>query len=238
LVFASGPFAGISIRSADGASRAADPDPWILAHHHVFRVLCRLLFGVRSKDLHDRSDVVRIDTVVGEKSLGRVAINATEPTAVGLLVPRDPLPASGRPPKPCPALARCRRCPTHPPGRVSGVAPGLARQPSGRSHRRGVADHRRPRPRRTPGHRAAQGVRPRLATPTPDPTPRVAQVGKQVPPVRDAPSLVRALRVARGSLLFATRTTLFQRRLGGPFCTPIRGPDCLPIDKVTPHVDI
>src|SRR5713226_2016367 len=48
----------------------------------------------------------------------------------------------------------------------------------------------------------------------PDPTPRVAQVGKQAPPARAAPSLVRALRVARGSPLFATWTTLVQRRLG------------------------
>ena len=38
---------------------------------------------------------------------------------------------------------------------------------------------------------------------------RVAPVGKQVPPARAAPSLMRALRGARGSPLFATGTTLF-----------------------------
>jgi len=37
-------------------------------------------------------------------------------------------------------------------------------------------------------------------------------VGKQAPPTRAAPSLVRALRDARGTLLFATGTSLTQRR--------------------------
>jgi hypothetical protein len=37
-------------------------------------------------------------------------------------------------------------------------------------------------------------------------------VGKQAPPTRAAPSLVRALRDARGTLLFATGTSLSQRR--------------------------
>src|SRR6516162_6762320 len=54
---------------------------------------------------------------------------------------------------------------------------------------------------------------------------RVAQVGKQAPPTRAALSLVRALRGARGALLFATWTTLCRRhkgvlvarRSGGPF---------------------
>src|SRR5271165_6677709 len=39
------------------------------------------------------------------------------------------------------------------------------------------------------------------------PTPGLAQVGKQAPPARAASSLVGALRVARGSLLFATWTS-------------------------------
>ena len=39
------------------------------------------------------------------------------------------------------------------------------------------------------------------------PIPGLAQVGKQAPPTRAAPSLVRALRDARGSLLFATWTS-------------------------------
>src|SRR5438132_7967868 len=42
-------------------------------------------------------------------------------------------------------------------------------------------------------------------------------MGKQAPPTRAAPSLVRALRVARGALLFATGTSLRQRRRGVPF---------------------
>src|SRR5207302_1770136 len=41
-----------------------------------------------------------------------------------------------------------------------------------------------------------------------------APVGKQAPPTRAAPSLVRALRDARGTFLFATGTSLFQRRRG------------------------
>src|SRR5207237_3691339 len=41
-----------------------------------------------------------------------------------------------------------------------------------------------------------------------------APVGKQVPPTRAAPSLVKALRDARGTLLFATGTSLSQRRSG------------------------
>ena len=46
---------------------------------------------------------------------------------------------------------------------------------------------------------------------------RLAPVGKQAPPTRAAPSLVRALRVARGALLFATGTSLIQyRRLSKP----------------------
>jgi hypothetical protein len=71
-------------------------------------------------------------------------------------------------------------------------------------------------------------------TPSPPqtPHPRLAQVGKQAPPARAAPSLVRALRVARGSLLFATWTSPQRRSERGPFCTPIRGPFCVPIDSV------
>jgi len=56
-------------------------------------------------------------------------------------------------------------------------------------------------------------------------------VGKQAPPTRAAPSLVRALRDARGALLFATGTSLTQRPQRGPFCMPIRGPFCVPIDS-------
>jgi hypothetical protein len=138
--------------------------------------------------------------------------------------------AAPRPPRPGPALARCRHRPARPSGRVSGVAPGLARQPSGKRHRRSVASHRRARPRRTPGDRTAQGLRPGLATPPPAPHPRVAQVGKQAPPTRAAASLVRALRDARGSPLFATWTTLslaarvlFARRSGVPFARRLTG---------------
>jgi len=47
--------------------------------------------------------------------------------------------------------------------------------------------------------------------------PRLAPVGKQAPPTRAAPSLVRALRDARGAPLFATGTSLTQRRLEGAF---------------------
>ncbi len=65
--------------------------------------------------------------------------------------------------------------------------------------------------------------------------PRLAPVGKQAPPTRAAPSLVRALRDARGPLLFATGTSLSQRRCGGPFCMPIRGPDCTPFDSQAPQ---
>src|SRR5208337_4272102 len=90
---------------------------------------------------------------------------------------------------------------------------------------RSVASHRRARPRPTPGDRTAQGLRPGLATPAPEPPPPgVAQVGKQAPPTRAAASLMRALRDARGALLFATWTTpsapqgvLFARRSGVPF---------------------
>ncbi len=57
-------------------------------------------------------------------------------------------------------------------------------------------------------------------------------MGKQAPPTRAAVSLVRALRDARGSLLFATWTTPIPRRRG-PFCTPIQGPFCAPIDSST-----
>ena len=39
-------------------------------------------------------------------------------------------------------------------------------------------------------------------------------MGKQAPPARAAPSLVRALRDARGALLFATGTSLPQRQEG------------------------
>ena len=42
-------------------------------------------------------------------------------------------------------------------------------------------------------------------------------MGKQAPPTRAAPSLVRALRDARGALLFATGTSLNQRRRGVNF---------------------
>jgi DNA replication protein DnaC len=47
--------------------------------------------------------------------------------------------------------------------------------------------------------------------------PRLAPVGKQAPPTRAAPSLVRALRDARGTLLFATGTSLTQCPEGVPF---------------------
>src|SRR5436190_19885424 len=43
---------------------------------------------------------------------------------------------------------------------------------------------------------------------------RLAPVGKQAPPARAAPSLVRALRDARGALLFATGTSLPNGREG------------------------
>jgi hypothetical protein len=42
-------------------------------------------------------------------------------------------------------------------------------------------------------------------------------VGKQAPPARAAPSLVRALRDARGALLFAAGTSLTQYRKRCPF---------------------
>ena len=44
--------------------------------------------------------------------------------------------------------------------------------------------------------------------------PRLAPVGKPASPARAAPSLVRALRVARGALLFATATSLLRRLEG------------------------
>ena len=50
------------------------------------------------------------------------------------------------------------------------------------------------------------------------------------PPARAAPSLVRALRVTRGSLLFATWTSPTPVE-GGPFCMPIGGPVSVPIDR-------
>ena len=53
--------------------------------------------------------------------------------------------------------------------------------------------------------------------------PGFAPVGKQAPPARAAPSLVRALRDARGALLFATATK--------PDPTPQRGPFCMPINS-------
>ena len=56
-------------------------------------------------------------------------------------------------------------------------------------------------------------------------------MGKQAPPARAAPSLAKALRNARGSLLFATWTSSQRCRNRGPFCTPIRGPFCTPIDS-------
>src|ERR1700730_11472384 len=53
--------------------------------------------------------------------------------------------------------------------------------------------------------------------------PGFAPVGKQAPPARAAPSLARALRDARGALLFATGTK--------PDPTPQRGPFCMPINR-------
>src|SRR5215469_7793162 len=53
---------------------------------------------------------------------------------------------------------------------------------------------------------------------------RVAQVGKQAPPTRAARSLVRALRGARGALLFATWTTLCRRHKGVLVARRSRGP--------------
>ena len=47
---------------------------------------------------------------------------------------------------------------------------------------------------------------------------------------RAAPSLVRALRDARCTLLFATWTSPQRRSERGPFCTPIWGPFCVPTD--------
>ena len=56
----------------------------------------------------------------------------------------------------------------------------------------------------------------RLSTPSPDPTPGgFAQVGAQAPPARAAPSLVRALRDARGALLCTTWTSRQQPRSAG-----------------------
>jgi len=52
---------------------------------------------------------------------------------------------------------------------------------------------------------------------------RVAPVGKQAPPARAAASLVRALRGARGTLLFATGTTLLPSHTGS-FLHADRGP--------------
>jgi DNA-binding XRE family transcriptional regulator len=49
--------------------------------------------------------------------------------------------------------------------------------------------------------------------------------------MRVAPSLVRALRDARGTLLFATGTSPSEPRQRSPFCTPIRGPFSTPIDR-------
>ena len=51
------------------------------------------------------------------------------------------------------------------------------------------------------------------------------------PPARAAPSLLGALHVTRGSLLFATWTSPQPRSKRGPFCMPIRGPVPVPIDR-------
>src|SRR5580658_6739011 len=70
---------------------------------------------------------------------------------------------------------------------------------------------------------------PRLSRKTPapgSPPPRVPPVGTQAPPTRVAPSLVRALRVARGALLCTTGIT----RQRGQHWTPIRGQYCAPFD--------
>ena len=51
------------------------------------------------------------------------------------------------------------------------------------------------------------------------------------PPARAASSLVQALRVTRGPLLFATWTSPKCRPRRGPFCMPIGGPVSVPIDN-------
>src|SRR5438874_4407029 len=55
--------------------------------------------------------------------------------------------------------------------------------------------------------------------------PGFAPVGKQAPPARAAPSLVRARRDARGALLFATGTSLTQYRRGFLFAGRSTGRD-------------
>lgn len=72
------------------------------------------------------------------------------------------------------------------------------------------------RPATSPGA-SRTAPEPSSASPLPGPHPRLAQVGKQAPPARAAPSLERALYVARGSLLFATWTSHHNRKEGSPF---------------------
>jgi hypothetical protein len=88
--------------------------------------------------------------------------------------PGNPLLPHCRSPQPSAALARFRRRPARPSGRVSSLARGSAREPSGRRHRRSLAGHRRPRPRRTRSNRAAQRLRPRLSRARPQGLPRWA----------------------------------------------------------------
>jgi hypothetical protein len=55
--------------------------------------------------------------------------------------------------------------------------------------------------------------------------PGFAPVGKQAPPARAAPSLVRALRDARGALLFATGTKPDPTPQRDPFACRLTGRD-------------
>jgi hypothetical protein len=62
---------------------------------------------------------------------------------------------------------------------------------------------------------------------------RLAPVGKQATSHARASSLIKALRDARGTLLFATGTTLDPMPIRGPSSMPISGPDCMPFDRPT-----
>ena len=160
-----------------------------------------------------------------------------------LLVPRDVIPGRPERPRPrdprTPAFPICLQSGVHQ-FRVRGLRPRpgmtgfgslerVRRPPKGLGRRRppdgespvGGAD-RRPRRGRGGLRRGARRRRPFR---------RHHPQYPGAPPTRAAPSLVRALRDARGALLFATGTSLNQCRRRGPFCMPIRGPDRAPFDR-------
>ncbi len=115
----------------------------------------------------------------------------------------------------------------------SHLAIAIARLLHPRRCPRPLLHRRRPRqpagersPRRPPGQRELALQAPRLSC---RPL-RLAPVGKPEPPTRRSARLVAVASPARGSLLFATGTSL-SRRPEGPYWTPIRGPVSTPSDK-------